>query len=517
MSESPRHYRAICNLTLMFVALLLSEAAGARTIIGLLRELQRIFLPVQSMTLGDYEHNPATMMSRDSVSLSSLAVGMDLNREDKPVMEQTGDGHDLVRLSASSFTRLGERSVVWGDAAFVTGKYRDVRWTDCIDYMRVAPYVLGDEVGGDLSTRNYSFAGGYARNYGRWDFGGHVAYRAEIAYRNRDPRVKSVVSDLSVNAGAAYRFGHYQLGLKGGINVYNQSCDLDFYSPINEINTYTLTGMGTYYRRFMGNTNKNSGYSSFGYDAGLQWLPAGEKSGLSVTVGYTHYRMEQQLRNFNNLTLGYTDNDLVAFSVAYRFALSGALVFRPLVRGQMFSRKGTENLFGTSAGASYDKIGSRNPYDFSARSFDVTLPFELTAGVARFTVAPQMGYTSRSESYSEPYRHLAVIHFIPGLQFDFSTVSSGKWLWNLTANASCAKADTSEPVLTDLETSTSLGRCVLDNYSMLKADRRSFGVNCGVSHALSSFILSLRADYDMTDYVGEGKCHRFMLTLGASF
>ena len=517
MSESPRHYRTICNLTLMSVALLLSEAAGSRTTVGLLRELQRLSLPVQSMTLSDYEANPATMMNRDTVSISSFAVGMDLNREDKPVMEQTGDGHDLFRITASSYTRLDDRSVVWGDAAFVTGKYRDVRWTDCIDYMRVAPYVLGDEVGGDLSTRNYNFSGGYAREYGKWDFGGQIAYRAEIAYRNRDPRVKSVVSDLSVNAGAAYRFGHYQLGLKGGINVYNQSCDLDFYSPVNEINTYTLTGLGTYYRRFMGNTNKNSGYSSVGYDAGFQWLPVSGKNGLSAKVGYTHYRMEQQLRNFNNLTLGFTDNDLVSFSLAYRFALTRALVCRPLVQGQIFTRKGTENLFGTSAGASYDKIGSRSPYNFSDKSFNLTLPFELTTGVARFTATPQIGYISRSESYNEPYRHLAVDHLIPGLQMDFSTISSGKWLWNLTVNASYAKADASDPVLTDLETSTPLGRCVLDNYLMLKADRRRWGISCDLSHALSSFILSLRAEYDMTDYVGQGTCHHFMLTVGASF
>lgn len=247
MSGLLRHNRYM----ILAVAVTLSTGAMAQSA-SLLPELQRLALPVESKRLADFEPNPSAMFYRDSVSLSTLSFSADRTEEEKPVMEQLGDGHLLFGLSAASYSRLGQSSVVWGDAAFTTGSYRDVRWSDCIDYRRIAPYVLGDEAGGNLSTRCYSFSGGYAKNIGRWSAGVEAGYRAEIAYRNRDPRVKTVVSDLDISLGASYEVnsGHV-IGLDADLNVYNQNCDLDFYSPVNEINTYTLTGLGTYYRRSM--------------------------------------------------------------------------------------------------------------------------------------------------------------------------------------------------------------------------------------------------------------------------
>lgn len=518
MSEKlTRHITNNYRLMAMTVAMTLSAGVMAQSA-SMLPELQRLSLPTLESALADYEANPASMVYRDSVSLSSLAFNLDIAREGKPVMVQLGDGHTLYGLSAASYTRLSQKSVVWGDAAFVTGTYRNIRWSDIIDYRRVAPYVLGDEVGGNLSTRSYSFSGGYGHQFDRWTLGAHAAYRAEVAYRNRDPRVKTVVSDLDLNLGATYPLGRNMLGLKAGINVYNQSCDLDFYNPVNDINTYTLTGMGTYYRRFMGNTNKNSGYSSFGYNAGVQWLPTASKNGLAVTAAYSHYRMEQQLRNFNNLTLGYTDNDEVDWTVAYGFCQSSSLTFRPVFKGTLFKRKGTENLFGTSAGASYDKIGSRTPYSFSSRTMQLSLPLQWqTAKVSYLTFTPGVGYGYERESYSEPYRRLEVSHLAPQLDVDFTTVSGGCWLWNLSAGGEYALADALTPVLTDFETDTSLGQSVLSNYSMLQADRLGVRISAGVSRPVSNFILSLSVAYTMTDYINEASCHGAVLTLAAKF
>ena len=509
----------ITNYRLMAITVLMTLGSGVMAqSVAMLPELQRLSLPTVENCLAAYEANPASMAYRDSVSLSSLAFNLDISREGKPVMVQLGDGHTLCGLSAESYTRLGQKSVVWGDAAFVTGTYRNIRWTDCIDYRRVAPYILGDEVGGNLSTRSYSFSGGYGRQFDLWTLGAHAAYRAEVAYRNRDPRVKTVVSDLDLNLGATYRFGCNMLGLKAGINVYNQSCDLDFYNPVNDINTYTLTGMGTYYRRFMGNTNKNSGYSSFGYNAGVQWLPATSKNGLAVTAAYSRYRMEQQLRNFNNLTLGYTDNDEVDWSVAYGFGLSSTLTFRPVFKGALFRRKGTENLFGTSAGSSYDKIGSRSPYSFNSRVMQLALPLQWRMGkVSYLTFTPGIAYDYERESYSEPRRRLEVSHFIPNLGVDFTTISGGCWLWNFSTGGGYAKDDAKVHVLTDLETDTSLGQSVLSNYSMLQADRANVNISAGVSRPVSGFILSLHVSYMMTDYIDEAISHGAALTLSAEF
>lgn len=503
------------RLIAMTVAIPLFSGAMAQSLS--LRELQRLSLPVNRSFMQNYEHNPAAMLARDSVSVSSIGAEGDFDHQEKPVMEQSGDGHNLFGLSAASYTRIGTESVVWGTASFKTGTYRSVRWTDCIDYVRVAPYVLGDSAGGNLSTRCYRFSGGYARRFDRWSVGVQAVYRAEIAYRNRDPRVKTVVSDLDIVLGAAYTVADKNMiGLKAGVNVYNQNCDLDFYNPLNEINTYTLTGLGTFYKRFMGNTNKNSGYSSFGYGVGLQWLPL-QKQGLAATAGYSRYRMNQLLRNYNNLTLGYTDNDIIDWKISYRKSFGAALTVQPTFDGSLLRRKGTENLFGTSAGSSYDKIGSRSPYSHDLATFRLMLPVQIGRDVRSLTLTPAVAYESDEEKYSDPLRKSGASHIIPGFQADFSAVSGKNWLWETSVGAAYAKTCHSEVVLTDLDPETSLGQCVISNYEMRSADRLHFNAGAGVSRQLANFILSLKISYRMADYRDEGLCQSAAVTLIAEF
>lgn len=122
MSGLLRHNRYM----ILAVAVTLSTGVMAQSA-SLLHELQRLALPVESMRLADFELNPSAMFYRDSVSLSALSFSADWTDEEKTVMEQLGDGHLLFGLSAGSYSRLGQSSVVWGDAAFTTGSYRDVR------------------------------------------------------------------------------------------------------------------------------------------------------------------------------------------------------------------------------------------------------------------------------------------------------------------------------------------------------------------------------------------------------
>lgn len=512
MQPTHRHNSRILALT---VAATLFTGAAARSV-ALLPEIQRLALPVEKQRTGAYSDNPAQMFYRDSITLSSATASADILRLQKPVMEQLGTGHTLAGLGAESYTRLNTASVVWGTAAFRTGSYRNLRWTDCIDYDRVAPYVLGDEAGGNLSTRRYTFSGGYARNYsGVWTFGADAAYRAEIAYRNRDPRVKTIVSDLDLRIGAARVFDTGVIGFSAALNIYNQNCDLDFYNPINDINTYTLTGMGTFYRRFMGNTNKNSGYQSLGYTLSAQWLPAAG-DGLSASVSFNSYRMEQMLRNFNNLTLGYTDNATLAANVAWRMNLTPSVVFRPVARGYYRKRTGTENLFGTAAGSSYDKIGDRKPYTHNVAQASVELPVQIGLGTSYLTIAPSATYDYSIEKYTSPARRLCASRITPALMADFS-VRGTRWLWNVRCHGFYGMASNDRPLLTDLDTSTPLGQCVVRNFDMLSADRTGFGIYARISRALPQVVLSLSASFNYTDYKGQGNGHGASLGISAEF
>ncbi len=109
------------SLAIIAVAMIPSFGVMAQPLS--LSELQRLSQPVNAALMQRYESNPAAMLFRDSVSLSSFAISGEYDRQDKPVMEQLGDGSDLLGVSAGSYTRLGAERVVWGNASFVTGTY----------------------------------------------------------------------------------------------------------------------------------------------------------------------------------------------------------------------------------------------------------------------------------------------------------------------------------------------------------------------------------------------------------
>ena len=474
-------------------------------------------LPVASATEAAYRSDPAAMYFRDSVQLSTVAAHYDFLSKSQPVMVQLGTGHNLAGLEASSYMPLHDGAKVWGNASFTAGQYRDIRFTDCIDYLYIAPYVLGDEAGGDLSTRRYDFSGGYARDFGRMVVGAELRYRAEIAHRNVDPRIKTIVSDLHIQAAASYRLSEdYTAGISLGADIYNQDCDVDFYNPINDINTLTLTGMGTYYKRFMGNANKNSGYHSTGIKAGLHLLPV-SGHGIFANVDFSTYRMEQQLRNFNNLVLGYTDNKLLQARVIYRTTDHAIFRAAPGIVAGMMLRKGTENLFGTAAGASYDKIGSRSPYAHDIYFGRVECPMQLTFGQSTLSATPAAGYMLNKESYTDPQRRLEASRISPALTFDYRLLTSGRWACSASAGGILDFATEKKRVLTGLGTGTALGRSVIHNFDMLCADARTFAFTAGASCSIGRQVVSLTATYTHTAYSGHGSSQNVSVILSSTF
>jgi len=457
------------------------------------------------------------MYFRDSIQLSTVDARYDFLESSQAVMMQLGTGHNLAGLSATSYMPLSDRAKVWGNATFTTGQYRDIRFTDCIDYMYIAPYVLGDESGGDLNTRCYEFSGGYARNFDRVVIGADLQYRAEIAHRNVDPRIKTIVSDLHIRAAVSYRLSRlYTAGVSIGADIYNQDCDVDFYSPVNYISTLTLTGLGTYYKRFMGNTNKNSGYHSTGFKAGLHLLPL-SGNGVFVNLDFSTYRMEQQLRNYNNLILGYTDNHMLQTRVIYRTSADATFRCAPGALAGMMLRKGTENLFGTAAGASYDKIGSRSPYSHDICFARVECPVQATFGHNTISATPTAAYMLSKESYTDPQRRLEASRVSPGLTLDYRMLTSGKWAYSTSLAGILDFASAKERVLTALDADTALGRSVIHNFDMLSADARTLAVSAGASCCIGSQVLSLTATYTDTAYSGQAHIRNASVIFSTTF
>ncbi|MDE6086229.1 MAG: hypothetical protein K2G40_07515, partial [Muribaculaceae bacterium] len=176
--------------------------------------------PIGQFLRGYYLSNPATMHFADSCSISSAGLNADIEKFDHSILAQEGRGHNMYAIEADSYYKLAPISTVWGNAAYHNGKTHDIKMSDVIDYSVVGPFVIGDEVGGNVNHQRYTFGGGWGRLFGKWGIGAQAAYRAENAHRDLDPRLRNIVSDITVDLGASRSIAHnYMLALNAGIRV----------------------------------------------------------------------------------------------------------------------------------------------------------------------------------------------------------------------------------------------------------------------------------------------------------
>lgn len=372
----------------LIATLTLPTAAAAGNAGGALSnsDLQQRRLPSSSQRLEYFVDAPGLMHWRDSFNISTASLDGTMTRAARPATLQEGSGETLGTIGAHSYMHLDKSNTVWGSASYTAGRFYDQSWSNSVDYLLLAPYVLGDSVGGDIQQRTYNIAGGWAAGKGKWAYGLQASYRAMIGHRSRDPRIKDIVSDLDITAGVSRILGNYIAGLGGGVTIYHQDSDLDFYNPLNDINTYPLTGLGTYNQRFMGNNNKSSGHTLTSWHGAVTLLPRGTK-GLSANIALASTTASLQLRSFNNITLGKTSTLDMSGCLQWSQPIGHALLLFPTLQGSLTSRSGQENLFGSAVSGSYELIGSRSIYRYNTLDARFTLPLQWTVTPGRIVGA----------------------------------------------------------------------------------------------------------------------------------
>lgn len=160
--------------------------------------------PVAALAATAYA-TPALRSEAFAGSLSEISVGYEMRREEKALEQQKGDGGDFGRFSAGSYKHISGKGTVWGDAGYLRGAKRNVVWNASSDYDLVFPYVVADSIGGDLTSEEYTFGGGYGHRSGRYTWALEAGARALHEYRDSDPRIRNVAIDI--DAGAALPCG----------------------------------------------------------------------------------------------------------------------------------------------------------------------------------------------------------------------------------------------------------------------------------------------------------------------
>ncbi|MBD5225958.1 MAG: hypothetical protein HDS68_08395 [Bacteroidales bacterium] len=469
-------------------------------------------------TVNSVGGNPSAMFYARTYSISDFSIRGEFLNRDEAYMVQTGTGHSYGNIEANSYMRLTSNTVVWGTAQFESGTVRDIRWNNSTDFDLVGPYVLADSVGGDMTSRKYSFSGGYAGESNGWTWGAYISYLASIDYRNRDPRDKIVVSDLAVKVGGTRRlFATYALGIGADLRVYNQESDITFYNPNNEIRTYALLGLGYYNPRFSGNTNNSTAYSAFGIGAELNLFDTSRRGGY-ICMTFHYLPVKQILRNFNNLELTRSGNYFAGVSMGYKIGIND-ITCTPQIIIKTRRQLGYENLYGSAVGNHYPQIGRRRNYyhDRASAIFDIPLSLPIKKR-GRLEFVPGISMSYDRENYRKPYRNTCVTLCSPQLSTAAEWRSSTSLLLSIRLFGRHDFVTNKTASLQGLSEKYLIGTSVLHNFTMLSSAATQYGGRLEADLVITPTIaLYLGADCNNTYYPGHGNAIALGLSAGLKF
>ena len=469
-------------------------------------------------TLPVYTSNPAAMSGFLPFSLSDFGVRGIFAESDEAETTECGKGELTGNVEARSYMRLTPSTTVWGEARFTTGKKRDIKWNNSADYLLLAPYVVGDSVGGDLTTRQYSFTGGYAGSLNRWGWGAQGSYTAVIDYRARDPRDKIIVSDLEIKAGATFRINRrHTLGAAGSFRVYNQESDVEFYNPNNDIHLYPITGLGNYYPRFSSISDINTAYKGIGAGASVELIPF-DRKGAFASVTFNYLDMRQVLRDFNNLELTRAGTYAITARAGW-FGHAGKAMAGAVADVDISRRLGFENIFGSAVGNNYIMIGSRRNYLHDKLSGNISMPLEVTCSrKVNLDIMPACAAYYSRESYRKPRRVLSALLTAPSLSIRARWRCDRRWLLEASAMGSRGFGHELERNPGTLDQHSALGSAVIHNFDMTAADRTAIGVSAGAYvETGKGMALGISARWGHTRFDGHGNANRGEMSLALKF
>lgn len=361
--------------------------------------------------------NPALRNVIYRTSLSQLTLSFDDMSQTEAFRQELGDGLRQGMAGVNTFKRLSDNTSVWGTASYMYRQRSNVRWNSTTDFDILRPYVLADTLGGDTQGERYLFSGGYASRLGDLSLGAEMAFRAEQEYRDTDPRMRGVVTDLTLRGGAAYLTHGMWIGASLSANVYKQTNSVDFYNENGVIPEYQMTGLGTEYTRFSG--DKRSLYHDGGGAALTLDLTPEDDKGLYAHITLDEHRYERKLADYNAMPLTKIYNEHAGVTVGWRKDEERRL--DACVGADYTRRSGDENVGGESYAGSYPIIATLTMYKES----DVDVYARAAYGHGGWTMTLKAGYVNNEETYSYPNRNMSTGHVYGTFDTQYMTSMRG--------------------------------------------------------------------------------------------
>lgn len=361
--------------------------------------------------------NPAVRYYQRNYSLTEISLKGEYGDDGDNYIAELGNGDKNYSINASSYIALDKSTKLFGYARFQKGRTDNILWNSQSDYAIIAPFAIGDSIGGYLDREQYSFMGGYSKKINNWTIAATLGYRASISWRDKDPRPRNIVSDLNISIGATRAIkSEYILGAFVNIQKYNQNSDITFLADKGSVSVYQMTGLAMDYIRFAG-TQKSARYSMLGIGGGLNFITSDKSTAITLTGDYSH--LNKELSNINNARINELKH--LNFSIeASKYFYSENLEYAILVDGFYDKRNGITNIFGDATGSTYAQIGSTSHLKITAYNARLSaLIGNRNENGFRWNVIPFASYNSFSENYLTNGRFVNVDHTDFGVNADF--------------------------------------------------------------------------------------------------
>lgn len=351
---------------------------------------------------------PSLKVMQNQYSLTNVSAGMNYRNESTAVVPQLGKGEISGNFDVNTFL-TNKKGATWGNASYSNGKITDVQFNETNDFAMLYPYTLGDTVGGDLRFQNYRFGGGLSTNLGKtWELGIDAKYRADLAYRQIDPRPKNLVTDLNVAIGFSKMISEkYLLGIDICGEKYKQTNNMKFFSELGVPNVVHFTGLGTHYYRFQGSNYENyyKGYSTGG-SIGL----ASKSDGWFGNLGYKYFTFQKIISTLNELPMARATEHCANAELAYLYDRS--TLWSINAQTEFRHKTGIENIFDDATDNVYPMILSLAQFSSYDSNTELLALYGQNNEIHRWNVSMSLGYLSHSEKYKSPAQNLNLEHAV---------------------------------------------------------------------------------------------------------
>lgn len=423
--------------------------------------------------LRHHELNPALKGQSFQTSFSSASATLDVTTLQKPIVQQLGDDSRRWSLAAESFLRLSRRLSVWGYASYGSGRTDNVKWNSSSDFLLMYPYVMADTLGGNVEQEQYTFGGGFSTAIGEsWKLGASMSLRAGHEYRKRDPRMRGIVTDMTLSVGATRALGSYEMGLSAMARFYKQTNDVVFMREEGVIPEYHMTGLGADYTRFSG-SNRSLHFQGTGFGAALSLTPAADE-GFYLSAALSDQPYHQILTDLNALPL----TDL------YVTTLSGEAGWKHSIGRRRIAfwaaadhehRQGDELMAGSSSASEYEELGHLTLFRSNlTRIYGAAACTWQNRNI--LTAIVKAGYIAADARYEQPARRMEIN----------KTFAQGQLQWQRRFGLYALSAKADAMYLMDTHHELQLPVALMNeavlglvsyNFDMLSKDAVSAGIN----------------------------------------